>query len=249
MFGVFGQDVNKKNAKDTILPNVVYNSYSVPESIAVKFSSTEDTTIYKVALGNNINGSLRLDKSGSWFENNAPWVIAGGISIVTLIISSLLALLQGKLTKDSMKNDMDISNQNIKSSIINANRQEWINKLRDTSAEYIASILMYDTEYERQTNGLGYDPEKITKLLNTVISKSFQIELLLNPIEPKSVLINNCMNEINKLAFNISKVAINNENYLNGTDEFNSHIDNYKVTIKQILKEEWERVKNIDNKK
>jgi len=258
-FLLSGQDIGtKKGNIDNIAPNIINNSYTVPESLSVKLTDKRDTSKYKIDIRNNINGNLTLDDPGSLVEKNAPWLVAALISIASLIIAWRVGKHQIifakkqidanlKIAEKQIKSDIDISTKNIKSSIINANRQEWINTLREISATYISAVLMYNNEYENQAESGMYKEDKITSLLDKIISNSFQIELLLNPLEEKSMKINACMTNVNKIALEINNfIFIHDKVYKNHTEDIVSLLSNFKEIIKKILKEEWEKVKKID---
>ncbi len=143
-------------------------------------------------------------------------------------LSALFAVLLGPLVS------LRIANQHTKLNTHSNNRQEWINTLRDSLAEYISEMVLVSG---RSYSGNATEAEYLesTKSLSRIESK---IELLLNPNEKDH-------QELAKLLEGSSR------------DCWRQNVDNFRelplissnnrkriVALSQkILKREWERVK------
>lgn len=146
---------------------------------------------------------------------------------------------------------IEIATKNIQAQVLSANRQQWINSLRESTAEYITSIhsLRKSRTIARHCLSLsrkdGTDffmvhRDAINAMTNDariVDNLKYRILLLINPAESEAIEIKRILNEV-KLNTGSFKVKPNKQRL----DELSKEL----VSITQAyLKKEWERVKDI----
>lgn len=130
-----------------------------------------------------------------------------------------------------------IARLQFKASVISANRQEWINTLRDCIAEFQvkAKIVTVETKLASQdSTSFASDPisfdqavEKMRVLLN-------KVALLINPYETDHADLLKLMKKVEDLCINEDSID----------DEKHNSLQKEITTVAQkILKREWERVK------
>jgi hypothetical protein len=123
-----------------------------------------------------------------------------------------------------------VGRQQFRAAVLSANRQAWINNLRDCIAEYqslVDGILLHE---QREKMSAETRAEKLARL-DFVWAK---IQLLINPTEQ----------DHQKLAENIRKLSVI---VIGGVSvdhiELPSLQKNLTTVAQQVLKREWERVK------
>lgn len=146
---------------------------------------------------------------------------------------------------------LEIATKNIKAQVLSANRQQWINNLRDSTAEYLSAIhsLRKSRTIARHcvalskkdgTDFLTVHREAINSMTNdarVVENLKYKILLLINPTEPEAIEINRILQEI---SFNTGSFEEkpNKQKLYDLSKEL--------IAITQIyLKNEWVRVKDI----
>jgi len=158
------------------------------------------------------------------------FIVVGGtyLSLRTIKIKSQESL---EALEGSNVNQLTISTNNIEAerlksreAIVSDSRQKWINSLRDELSSLISHLKQYSTS----------SPERKNEIFSKIWTELFRIELLLNP---KEDLHNKLLEEINT-AFALCTDQEKNE-------EFAAHSYNVLSTSKELLKLEWERVKNF----
>jgi hypothetical protein len=158
------------------------------------------------------------------------FIVLGGtyLSLRTIKIKSQESL---KALEGSNVNQLTISTNNIEAerlksreAIVSDSRQKWINSLRDELSSLISHLKQYSNS----------SPERKNEIFSKIWTELFRIELLLNP---KEDLHNKLLKEINT-AFSLCTVQEKNE-------EFAAHSHKVLSTSKELLKLEWERVKNF----
>ncbi|WP_428945485.1 hypothetical protein ACQK5W_05335 [Pantoea sp. FN060301] len=146
---------------------------------------------------------------------------------------------------------LDIAAKNLNAQVLSGNRQQWINSLRDTSAEYLAAvhqlrksrtIARHCAHISKKSNGDFFIEhrdaiEAMTSDARIVDNLTFKIRLLINPSESEGARITELLKGINDC-----------------TGSFQEKPDRIKITaygeelvlvMQKYLKQEWDRVKKI----
>lgn len=188
----------------------------------------------------NVNSVESIVSFQFILEKIMPWIVALIIGCLTIFITRN----QIKASKESINKQIDasmkIAQLEINKSVLSGNRQDWINTLRDTSSELVANleslnIELINAKLIKQTREFKLN-QKYTFEISRLGTK---IELLLNPIEEKTKIALDALK-------NMSSSIITDEAI---TSDYNRigykvHEKVFLDTIKKILKEEWQRVKN-----
>lgn len=147
---------------------------------------------------------------------------------------------------------LEIATKNIKAQVISANRQQWINSLRESTAEYLSAVhsLRKSRTIARHCATLskkdGTDffivhRDAINSMTNDariVENLKYKILLLVNPAEPEAIEINRILQEISLNTGSLQKRPNKQNLYALGKE---------LIAITQIyLKKEWVRVKDIN---
>ncbi len=152
------------------------------------------------------------------------------ISAITAIISTLTAL--GAIIIGSIVS-LKIAKRQISASTVTTSRQQWINNLRDTIADFLAKTSMvYCLAKKHYANDQSIPRiEQVSQLNN-------RIHLLINPNEDDHAKLASLVDDISKslkLAQTEGKDLIR---------DFGDKQDEVLILSQKILKREWERVKS-----
>lgn len=176
------------------------------------------------------SGEIKITSNNqSLFEFIFPSVIAvivGGLAFSATLISTKRQLKSNKDTLDEqIKSSLKIAELDFRKSVLSANRQTWINELRDLISELISLL-----------NLNLLDPANISKddliKINFLITKA---EFMLNPTKDLEYI--QSIIELKNIIFDLSMGRITYESSI-------AKIDVVKKNTKLTLKTEWERVKN-----
>lgn len=159
-------------------------------------------------------------------------------------------IAQQKSFDDDRAAQLDMATKNLNAQVLSTNRQEWINTLREASAEFLSSVnslrrtrtvARYCANKAKKEEGKDFfiDYQDAIKSMTDDSKKvdllKFKIQLLLNPLEPESV-------EINKLMVDM----------INYTGTLKTRPDKEKIRdfsilfvekMQVVVKREWVRVK------
>lgn len=147
---------------------------------------------------------------------------------------------------------LEIATKNIKAQVISANRQQWINNLRESTADYLSAVhsLRKSRTIARHcvalskkdgTDFLLVHRDAINGMTNdarVVENLKYKILLLINPAEPEAIEINRILQEI----------SFNTGSFKEKPNKIKLYaLSKELIAITQIyLKNEWVRVKDIN---
>lgn len=158
---------------------------------------------------------------------------------------------------------LQISKQNFNMQVLSANRQAWINSLRDSSAEFVAAAhqsisdtVSYSLTVNTGSKLLGDDAKnnnyiaieslriKMNESLGKVRLLTTKINMMLNPVESEFEDVSEVFKRIFTLNSNAIKKGID-EGVVHDDlfNDLNSATNDFTIIIQGILKKEWERVK------
>ncbi|MFZ6798165.1 hypothetical protein [Undibacterium sp. Di24W] len=151
---------------------------------------------------------------------------------------------QKKFAEDS---DRQIR-ERVKAEILSKNRQDWINSLRDTMAQYVAVLLKISDLHSLK---VGTDPanntlspeiainnnlewcRRLNEEKSNLVSLKCKIHLLANPTEPEFKILLNRLDVMHEMAMD-EKMGLH------------IHTPELIQLTQIILKNEWERVKGLE---
>jgi len=157
--------------------------------------------------------------------------------IITVIVNIVITKFQLKKYELDIKTQKEIADNVIKRDVKATNRQQWINTLRDLVSEYIANheFAKLVAQFDPKINGEKRPEYK--EAFKKVLNLGYKIELMLNPTESKSQKVVKLMTELNKVT-NYSSFAYE--------DKYEQIKHEILDVTKEILKEEWEKVKRLE---
>lgn len=145
-------------------------------------------------------------------------------------VTALTAVLVGPVVT------LYVAKKQIKSSVVSANRQEWINRLRNEIASFVQEVKHVPSAYSADAIAVE---EAIAKH-GAITLKEQVVKLLLNPNEKDH-------QELLALMATASKKALNAINTKRGLSNVLDEVtDPIVLQTQKILKAEWERVKRGD---
>ena len=153
------------------------------------------------------------------------------IALLSVIVGPLISL---HIAKRQNETQLLIAENNIRSTVHSRNRQEWINSLRSTIAEFVSAIAFMRLQYQ-------LDPTAKKEFLDCgrqVFLLGTQIELMLNPSEP----------DHSKLSAMLASIG-NSYSDINDAQTEKAMLDAIAKLVplsQTILKREWERVKALE---
>ena len=149
----------------------------------------------------------------------------------TAIISSLTALAAVALAPMI---SVYVAKRQIRASVVSANRQAWINRLRDELAFFVCEVRLVPSTYAADAIAL---PEAI-KRYEGMMLKEGTVKLLLNPTEVEHIELLRLM----KAAVETAQEAINKKQGM--AKELDQSADLIVSQSQKVLKAEWDRVKS-----
>ena len=132
-----------------------------------------------------------------------------------------------------------VARRQINANVLSANRQKWIESLRETMAEMISLMVAvivvkqnWKGEWRRGRGAIAADPSLLNKL-ERIILVSWKIRLLLHPSEPAQVAL------VQRLDEALAHLEAES------TDENATRADVEEITAlaQTILRDAWRRVK------
>ena len=159
---------------------------------------------------------------------------------IILALTALVAVVVGPvvslhIAKRQFLVSLDIAKRQFNASVLSVNRQEWINTLRDQISELVADTILLRQEVEQYQQ----EPGRLFARAGRVLRCSFKIKLLINPKEADHV---NLVESIDRLMILVVKSAKKVEDK-NIDSQFRVIRDEIVSKSQEILKREWERVK------
>jgi P pilus assembly chaperone PapD len=152
--------------------------------------------------------------------------IAQIVQIVTAL-TALVAVVVGPIVS------IYVARRQIRASVVSNNRQQWIDNLRDTIADFLAKQLMV-----RSLSRQAHADESSIPRIEDVLRLVNKIELLVNPMEQDHA-------ELVQLVCELGD-AMNQEKEKNKSFDVDPHVKRIVALSQAILKREWERVKRGD---
>lgn len=160
------------------------------------------------------------------------------LPFLSLIIAAFAVIVGPFVSYKVAKNQQDNSIKLANKQVIAPMRQVWINNLRDDVSEFLSlSLWFYVSEmHDHNVNSeIDEETERDNQSLKTDRKLSFlqtKIELMLNPVEDDHKALIRHLSECKETAFHDKK------------REFSKSHKAASAKCSEILKREWERVKN-----
>lgn len=133
-----------------------------------------------------------------------------------------------------------VAKRQFAASVLSANRQRWIESLRDTLAELVSLLVAalvvkanWKDKWDKGLPAIAADPKRMEKL-QRIVNVQWKVRLLLNPSEPDHQELYRAI----EAAFEIVRGEETNE------AATNAHIETITRLGQAILKREWQRVKS-----
>lgn len=161
---------------------------------------------------------------------NDVWTSPAGISALTALVAVVVGpILSLYLGRKQQAVTLDIAARQISASVVSASRQQWIDRVRDTIAEYMSAVSQLGFQggisYERKDDALRH--EKVMLLQNRIV-------LLLDPNEPDHQALIAMMSQVMIRAYEAGPESWR---------ALTNTLREMTVLSQQIFKREWERVK------
>ena len=144
---------------------------------------------------------------------------------IALIVPWIFAFLGICISFYTIKLNSKNAKQLIRVDVLSKNRQEWINTLRDSISQYISNF--------QTAHILAKQDYDISESIKEILFLNIKIKLLLNPNEKLSKELIENLDELSN--------SINNNDF-----QKKGVIPNILNSTQKVLKQEWERVKNIE---
>jgi hypothetical protein len=162
-----------------------------------------------------------------------PQMILQLLTAVTAIVAVIIGPL---LTRRQIRSSEEIAHRQVIATVVSTNRQDWINKLRDSLADFLSKEMM-----ARTYNRLHHADDESSNRIQEVLRLNFKVNLLINPKEPDHASL---VESIDKLTNTIDGSG-RPPNEIEEIDKHMKRLRDETVALSQvILKREWERVKS-----
>jgi hypothetical protein len=199
-------------------------------------SLTKNTTTTEVNI--NIPPNIQIknvsEKNQSFLEKNMPWVAALLIGIISAAINIIVAQQLRKSNENNLQKQLESNEKTklveFKATIAAKNRQEWLNDLRNTLSELIATANCFILE-----NNTSKHLESIKELTYKIYSYKSKISMLLNSEK----------DEQRELLLKIDEFVVEIIN-----KKFNSDLVEQKerqviASARKIFDIHWKKIKNL----
>ena len=164
------------------------------------------------------------------FVNMIEFSVSNWIALISAL-TALVSVVVGPVVT------WQVSKKQIQASVVSANRQDWINTLRNNISEFQTKAKIATVESKLASDlrsEFAADPNSFDDAMKEITLLANRIELLINPNEDDHSTLIDKVNEL--LEFCSSGDPTNNEKHDRLQDQITS-------VGQQILKREWERVK------
>jgi len=229
---------NAGNCLDTTAQGKAIN----PNNLRTLDSEQRTPTINVSKIG----GKISVESNDDPLDKHLPWISAMIIGAASVVASWFIASKQIKalnnqittsieLARQQNQSSSDSTIQTLRANIVSANRQEWINELRELTSKFISEVHSLNVDHYRVTNsGKPFElTEKWSNVADNLIYYTTKIELMLNPEEMAT-------QEILK-AFDRIRTNIQETNFTNTGDNIMSLMH----TLQSVFKTEWIKIKNL----
>jgi hypothetical protein len=240
--GISAQETERVKTKSKVASTAIVLQ-AIPDTLDKSTSQNIQIDSHK------IDGQFTINTNDNKLEKNLPWIVAAFISLTTLMISFLQGKGQTKLVNKQIEtsssyaskqieSDTEIAINNIKATVLSANRQDWITALRNEITEFLFCFIRlqgmkFDNQMEIE-NGRErvHGPTLDTQQIDKIMKHKLHIELLINPKEDDHKQF----------------IAVLNDS-VNGLSQKDIPFENIQANVvkesQSILKREWERVKSL----
>ncbi|MEG4678894.1 hypothetical protein UXO62_01455 [Enterobacter cloacae] len=178
------------------------------------------------------NAKLALYKIPKIIIENADNTILSDTIIAAFIGGALPALVaylalrhNSKSLKAQLNQQSELASSALKAQIVTANRKDWVNDLRDTTSNYLASfqgVMNASNFVHHERSSAKTDMQKVqffsdmrTSHLQDMCSQSWKIKLLLKPEHKESASVSSTLDQV---------VQIINENKFYNTQKYDGEI-------------------------
>jgi hypothetical protein len=146
------------------------------------------------------------------------------------IVTLWIARRQIQVSLRQIETSADVANRQIRASVVSNNRQQWINTLRDTIADFIAKQVMVRTRNEKSFANDDSFPR-----MEEMLRLAYKIQLLINPTEKDHAEL---VELIFDMANTVSRTSPRPKEF-----DLNRIVQRVVDLSQAILKREWDRVK------
>lgn len=163
------------------------------------------------------------------------------VQILTLVIA-LLAVVVGPaiqffINRKQIRTQLETVNKTLKAEVRSANRQSWINDLRNTISDFISLVYTFSLQNEETE----HTEQKI--IFRELMMLKSKIELMLNPGKKDQKEI---IDLINKITSNLAEKPKTEEEKKNFLSDFIDSLTDLSSKSQKLFSLHWKKVKNIE---
>lgn len=184
--------------------------------------------------------------------DHIPWIVAFIIGILTVASTVFASIINRKITlkgiqtnKDiaieQIQNSQNISLQQFNSTLKTKNRQEWLNDLRNTMSEFMASCKKINIEIQTP----NIDTNENIKIIHEKIS--FNRTKLILLLTPKKELHKNLLDSIKEFVDILDEHLLNYKGNINDYKnlDFQKASDSMVENARILLYDEWQKIQKL----
>ena len=149
-----------------------------------------------------------------------PALISATTALVAVVVSPIVSIYVAK--------------RQIRASVVSANRQKWIDQLRECLAELLTALRFLNL---RKKEPFGIDGDEWLDRFQRAHQLSSKVALLLNPEEPDHKALNTMLRDAGKVLLSHAD---------DDSKQLGAITERILEQSQAILKREWERVKRGD---
>lgn len=229
--GVIARDDVKVTNVKTSTASPIQKVYSVSRVSKLTVEQRNGDTLTAQQFPNPIK--ISLDSETDWAQ-----ILLTLLAIATVIGTTCFSIHTiNKKTEeaikahdDSVKSQTTIAELNIRTQVLSANRQAWINTLRDEIAHYLSDL--HTLQFEKSL-GHEMDQKNCSLALKNAYSRRNKIQLLINPKEEDHQQLVSMVYEA---------LPCTSKTF----EELNEVEARVIAIAQEILKREWIRVKAVE---
>lgn len=222
-------------------------------SIAGKINAISTNKIDSIKHSGNISVHLEQDKKQSW-SDKMPWIAALLIGILTIMANFSTSHFLGKRAKEQLDRQLESSERmnekQIKATVLSANRQKWIDELREKMTELRTIAGRLHLNLDKKHNGKKLQSDERTKYEIRVEELYHHLRMMVKPDE----LLTDSEEDKNTRHFlelidivkGVCGLGNRDEKQLEQIELIGKSLEDLIACSRRIGKHEWEKVKNLE---
>jgi len=223
----------------TFHASICFANDSIPSAKPIQSSriviDSANPKIHQISV-REFKGALSLTTDDGPFDKHLPWISALIVGFVTAAASWYIGRNQIKSLNSQIQSNAELTTKTLRANIVSANRQQWINELREVVSKFICESHAISVVYYRQAQtGEGIEvTDEWAEMAKQLAYYSAKIELMMNPSESETrqtlAIINQIRTDMQSLNF----------------ETIGNSIEALTSVMNTVFTNEWKKIKELN---